>query len=110
MLFVMVDDIPSIAKIIKVSDEDIVNSIDLEDNDQYLNIYPNPTNDIVFIKSLDQIIELKVIDIKGNELLNKKSRNIDSVNLYGFADGIYNFYLKFENGRYGFHKVIKIKK
>lgn len=110
MLFVMVDDIPSIAKIIKVSDEDIVNSIALEDSEHHLNLYPNPTNDVIFINSFIPVIEVKLCDMEGKELLHINSENINSVNLYGFADGIYNFYLKFENGRYGFHKVIKIKK
>jgi len=72
----------------------------------HLNIYPNPTTDIVYIESENEkISEIEIYDVSG-KLIFKKS-NTSSINLEALQNGIYTFLIKTEKGNY--HKrVIKI--
>jgi len=108
MLFAMVDDIPSIAKIVKVSGAALVNSVNTVDVVPKVSIYPNPFNNIVFMNSTVPIVEAKIIDIKGHEILSKRSYNLQSLSLGNIEQGSYFLYMFFKNDRWSFKKIIKI--
>jgi hypothetical protein len=68
------------------------------------NVYPNPTNGIIFIKSNDinvGEVALTVLDAKGATLYNHNFVNsgneVISVNLSTYAEGTYLIVLKYDN-------------
>lgn len=77
MLFVMVDDIPSIGKIIKVErGRDIISSISTMLEIESFNVYPNPSDgnfNLEFEKNIPaQSFVVELIDIEGKILVNEK--------------------------------------
>ena len=60
-----------------------------------INVYPNPTNEKIFISNLkENNVTLKVFDISGKEVINKKVSNKEQVDLSQLSKGIYQ--LSFE--------------
>lgn len=54
--------------------------------DQFV-VYPNPTNDVVYVKSFKTPSEIVVYDLAGHAVLKKSSQN--SVNLKSLNKGVY---------------------
>lgn len=72
----------------------------------HINIYPNPTTDIIYIESENRnILEIEIYDV-SSQLIFKKS-NISSINLEALQNGIYTFLIKTEKKNYR-KRVIKI--
>ena len=79
-------------------------TLGLEDHlSQNIKIYPNPTTDIVSINGLDNILKIKVFDLKGQLVKEVES---DVVNLKETQKGTYivNFYT--DSNVYS-HKILK---
>ncbi len=73
-----------------------------------LNIYPNPTNSTLKISSRQNIKLITVFDMVGKEIfsefINKKTENID---LEGFSNGLYFIKAVNENGEVKTKKIVK---
>lgn len=70
--------------------EEITTDISLSiDNDKFLNIYPNPTKDVLhFSSSLEGGI-IRIYDITGNLIQNESSFLINHINVSDLPSGIY---------------------
>lgn len=64
--------------------------------DESLEIYPNPTSDIVMIRSDKEIIEVQLINAMGQVIVQSHSSNID---LSIYADGVYYFNILYKEGK-----------
>ena len=98
MLFAMVDDIPSVAEIIKVNKEEVVTSVAKIENENDVKIYPNPSLDKVFVKmyGLDEVI-IEVYNSSGQCLESrKKSSDIEMINIEHYIPGNYWIKIKIE--------------
>jgi len=56
-----------------------------------INIYPNPVNSTIKISTTEQIIESKILDVLGNQLLNTTQNEID---ISSFYNGTYFLQVK----------------
>lgn len=77
------------------------NTLGLKENtvNNYFNVYPNPTNDILYLQVNETIKLLKIFDLQGREMLNvdKDTKQIDVKNL---AKGIYFIELTTSAGKF----------
>ena len=102
-LFAMVDDIPSIGKIIKVENSVSTSISDLNDEQNYFSVYPNPTNDFVTIELKNIVVDkitISLTDLSGRKikqwnLMNAKSEKQLSLN--EVASGCYFINVNYEN-------------
>lgn len=70
---------------------------------------PNPAQDIINIRSKNQILHFEIRDVMGNLIYNKtKTENHFSVNIMDLKPGIYIYMMKFENGQTTTGKFLKI--
>jgi len=78
----------------------ISNIISTAKNVDVFTLYPNPTNDILYIKNNgNNIYSLEIIDAIGNVLdVIKIKNNTEVINLTGFAKGIYTAKANTTNG------------
>lgn len=83
----------------------ILNEQELQKNTNSIEIFPNPTNQLLYIKSKtdDVIIHSKIYDIYGNELLIDFNHDMDVSNLNA---GIYFIKVKTDKGEF-IQKFIK---
>lgn len=109
MLFAMVDDIPSVAKIIRVLNS--TNSIPtvIDEQETGLIIYPNPVNESLSIYSDSPVIKANLYDLTGKQIFNEQSSEIKTIDFENFADGFYFLFLEFNNGKSQFRKILKQK-
>lgn len=64
--------------------------VNVEENIDESIIYPNPTNNYIFVKNVNNFETLKIIDVKGNILLKKQlSNEISEIDISNFANGFY---------------------
>lgn len=70
-----------------------LNKLHIED----LNVYPNPTKDILNISAKKEISEIEIFNLSGQRVLNKKNSIINSVDLSAFPRG--NYILKVRSGK-----------
>ena len=87
----------------------IVTSI-TETNNNDISVFPNPTNDFVYIKGLSQNSELIITDCTGRELINQKTNNNVLINLTNVPSGMYILNVVTENKRITKFKLIKLWK
>jgi len=73
------------------SNEETVNiTVDIQENGNEILIYPNPTNDFLFVKSANSIDEIKIVDISGRILFSQNySENNAQINLANIENGVY---------------------
>lgn len=69
-------------------------------------IYPNPSSDYIYIKSLTNINNIQVYDCKGNGIVTKCEPDISSINITNLPNGMYFLKLETKNGIV-FRKFIK---
>lgn len=69
-------------------------------------VYPNPTNDIISIKTSDTIKKVEVYNLLGVKVLESKSRKV--INLQLLQVGTYLLKIETEDGKVGIKKIIKI--
>jgi hypothetical protein len=108
MLFAMVDDIPSIAEIIVVNNQQGMTSNITEYEKEDVVIYPNPCKDIVYFKSGKTILGVTIRDSNGRIVVAKRGKNIESVNLGGYPSGIYYIEVMYDNNEAIIQKISKI--
>jgi hypothetical protein len=80
----------------------VVSIKDNKENDS-IYIFPNPTNEILYVESTAQIETLKVVDITGIEIKQIKGPNIEQINVRELPIGTYILII---NNKY-IHKFIK---
>lgn len=109
MLFVMADDIPSIARIIQVEDSTV--SITTGINEIYkandVVVYPNPTDGFIYLKSVFPIIKASITDLTGQQVISFSSENIESINAQSLSQGTYFLIYETENRQQGVKKIVK---
>jgi uncharacterized repeat protein (TIGR03803 family) len=73
-----------------------------------LNIYPNPTNDLLFVYAISSIQKLDLINVTGQVLL---SQSVDAkfcqIQLNSISEGIYFLRVLYENGSFEIKKIIR---
>jgi hypothetical protein len=57
-----------------------------------VSVYPNPTSDIIIIKSLHKNYTVEITDIHGKVLYRKK--NVNKINISNFTIGVYFITIK----------------
>lgn len=109
MLFAMVDDIPSIARIIHV--EDSTASIPTGINENFktedVNIYPNPFNGFVHLKSSIPIVKASITDLAGKQVISSSFVNIEIIDTRFLIPGTYFLIYQTANGQQGVKKLVK---
>jgi hypothetical protein len=71
--------------------------------------YPNPAQDIINIRSKNQITYFEIRNVMGNLIYNdNKTENDFSINIMGLKPGMYMYMMKFENGQTVIGKFLKI--
>ena len=111
-LFVMVDDIPSVSKIIKV-EKSISVGIDESAEGNIENnflVYPNPSNEILTIQLPDaKIYDISIIAADGRRVYEQRNSSFDvQLNCKYFSNGIYYVRVTTNSGMV-FRKKIIIK-
>lgn len=90
------------------------NKLGLDDKD--ISIYPNPSSNGIFTISADNLsakkIELRIMNVIGNEVLREVYSNLDAsfsktVDLNKFAKGLY--YVKLETDQFSVVRRVVIK-
>lgn len=69
-------------------------------------VYPNPTNNFITIKSSMQLTGLEIYDIHGKQLLQINNGQKNIIDLINFESGLYLLYIEIENWTY-IKKIIK---
>lgn len=90
MFMVNVDDVEILAGSAPTAIEELAAQV---------NVYPNPSSDVVFVNTDAQISTIDVINVAGQKLssLNVNNNNAQ-INVNGFAAGIYFLQINTENG------------
>jgi hypothetical protein len=74
---------------IKILKDEFQTSITETFNDNYLNIYPNPTGTYLNIKT-DEICNIQIVNIKGEQMYsNKHEGYLTTIDVESFAAGVY---------------------
>lgn len=64
-----------------------------------LALFPNPADEILFVKSTGIISAIEIVDVSGREIMNSNSGSKEiTINLQQFAPGVYFIRVKNENG------------
>ncbi|MCD6017799.1 MAG: Delta-60 repeat-containing protein [Bacteroidetes bacterium] len=62
----------------------------------WINVYPNPAKDKVYVESAESVTSLKIYNVSGEMVLDQASNN-QEINLSDFKAGIYFIYVQTEN-------------
>ncbi|MBN8697362.1 MAG: T9SS type A sorting domain-containing protein [Bacteroidetes bacterium] len=75
---------------------------DLEQNNEKLNIYPNPSNDIIKISTTSYIEEIYLTNCLGQTVYQaeSKNKNTTEIDISAFSQGLYILKIKTENSFY----------
>lgn len=89
--------------------DDVPLTIDTPKNDLVINIYPNPSSQIVIIEivtPLQELITLELFSIAGKRILKRKLQNntLNEINISNLPSGYYLLNLIFEN------KIVKTER
>jgi len=76
-----------------------------ENNYANLSIFPNPVNNILYIRSEEQIKKTSIISITGRVIFNVKG-NIESIDLSRISNGAYLILIETDNGSF-IKKILK---
>ena len=109
----MVDDIPSIGKIIKVENSVLTSISNLNDEQNNFLVYPNPTNDFVTIKLKNIVsdeITISLTDLSGRKIKQWNLINTENaiqLPLNDIVPGCYFINVNFQNKLFT-QKIIKL--
>ena len=71
-------------------------------------VYPNPTNNVLYIKSNQQIESICLYDITGKNIIKKQTKNnLNQLDISNLRNGIYVLHLVDENQKITVKQVIK---
>ena len=89
------------------NETEIVNlTVDIDEFDSQINIYPNPTEGVLFVKTYTNKGQIVIYSLNGVEILNEKiSSNKTSIDLSNQESGIYLMKFYTNEGIY-FRKII----
>jgi len=76
------------------------------DNSQ-VNVYPNPANEVLFISSLEEIIEIQCIDRTGR-IIFSKVEGLNQIDISSLDTGTYLMCVKTRNGFKYYNKFVKL--
>lgn len=77
-------------------------------NKQTINIFPNPTNNVLYIKSNQPIESIFLYDITGKNIIKKQTKNnFNQLDISNLRNGIYVLHLVDENHKITVKQVIK---
>jgi ligand-binding sensor domain-containing protein len=69
-------------------------------------IYPNPTNDVVFVKNLDENSSYKIFDLGGKDLTSLTTISNNCISIASLANGVYTIRTE-KDGKFELAKIIK---
>ena len=75
------------------------------DKQHQITLYPNPTNDVLYIQSQQAFVDLRVVDVTGKILLQYQSPH--SISLASLSPGTYWIQLRNEQGQVFTQSVMK---
>ena len=81
------------------------NNFTLNSEKSTLQIFPNPTKNIIYIKNKSEIEKIKIFDYLGKEVLTQTQNN-NEINIENLSNGIYLIEIHSENGKV-YRKFIK---
>ena len=110
MLFIMVDDIPSVAHIVKALDS--IAKINTRSLNKVINlsVYPNPFTKGISIQSAYPLQQFILFDVTGRPIVNQKYKGDDYFDLDNLLEGLYFLKLYFNNVESTVIKLIKLQK
>ena len=77
-------------------------------NKQTINIFPNPSNNVLYIKSNQTIESIFLYDITGKNIINKQTKsNFSQLNISSLKNGVYVLHLVDKNQNITMKQVIK---
>jgi hypothetical protein len=83
-------------------------SIDEQIKQNRIEIYPNPSFSVSYIKSVESISSLKIINLSGSIILSSNPNKTEfSIDLSDFASGIYILEVQTSKGGIYYKKIIK---
>lgn len=109
MLFAMVDDIPSVAYIVKALDSTSIINTGTVNNDITFNVYPNPFTEGVSIQSSYPLQKISLYDITGRTMANQLFQGESYFKFTNLPEGLYFLKLYFYNGQSSIQKLIKLR-
>ena len=74
------------------------NSTSVEDINNHLLLYPNPTSGNLFINTSEKIISISVCNIIGKEVISNAEKNNSVLNLSQLSNGVYFISISTEKG------------
>ena len=93
----------TIEKVVYIDNEEVLNQIE-----DFVNVYPNPTTNLININSKELILEYILTDSFGKTLLYRKINNKGAqLNISNYAKGIYFLNIRTEEGNSITKKVFK---
>ena len=66
----------------------VLNDVDEIGSDEMISVYPNPANDVIFLKGND-IQYVEIYNSLGMIVLSRNITDAESMNIAGFASGVY---------------------
>ncbi|HNT79592.1 MAG TPA: DUF1929 domain-containing protein [Bacteroidia bacterium] len=107
MLFVMVDDIPSIAEIVRIQNTSVTSSTQITQGNQLLHIFPNPASEFITLNFLSEPYssEIEIFNTIGETVLSAANKN--TIDISAFNKGLYFITVKARNNFYSL-KFIKL--
>ena len=78
----------------------------IEDFDQDILIYPNPAKQKIYVKTGNKLVNIKIFDLNGILIQEKKSFHSGWIKIQTFAPGIYFFRIEIENSEIINKKII----
>ena len=110
MLFIMVDDIPSVAHIVKALDSIAKINTGTLNKVINLSVYPNPFTKGISIQSAYPLQQFILFDVTGRPIVNQKYKGDDYFDLDNLLEGLYFLKLYFNNVESTVIKLIKLQK
>ncbi len=82
--------------------------IDAANNDNVYGVYPNPTNNILYIDGLDNVLQIELLDVTGKVIYSSRNltQNKLNIDLTNASKGLYFLQLETSEGIESF-KVVK---
>ncbi len=88
-------------------DDDVSSRADMEHSEGYVQLYPNPVRDRLFIESDRSVQGVSIFDIQGKLVMTPETNDLRSgVDLSGLEAGIYFLHVVQEN-RTSIHKIFR---
>lgn len=89
-----------------VFEKDVL-SVDKNDIENYIIIYPNPIKGVLYINSkATNLVELNITDFRGRVVLNK-SKDLTQIDISHFSSGVYYVKLKSDKNISIIKKIVK---